>query len=80
MAGKKEAVEQTSWPLIGMTTREAAKSLRINERTLLGLIRDRGLPAKKCGVSWRIDPDALKRWLGDGNNLDEDDSEDEIED
>lgn len=79
MAGKKKAVEQIAWPLVGMTVEETADALRIHKRNVLQLIRERGLPAKKCGVSWRIDPDALKRWLGDGNNLDEDDNEIEDE-
>lgn len=71
MAGKKEAIEPREWPLIGMTTREAAKAMRINERTLCLLIRDKGLPAKKCGVSWRLDPEAIRKWLGDGNMADD---------
>lgn len=58
-------IEKQDWPLIGMTIEECAASLRINPRTLREMIRDRpDFPARRMGgKQWRIDPDAVKRWL-----------------
>jgi len=58
-------VQEASWPIIGMTLEEAATAMRIDSRTLRTLIRLDGLPARKCGVGWRIDPDAVRRWLAE---------------
>lgn len=53
------------WPAVGMTLEEAADSLRVDSKTLRRLIKDEGFPARKVGVGWRIDPDAVKRWLAE---------------
>ena len=57
-------VQEIEWPLIGMTVDEAAKALRVDRKTVLKAIQD-GLPARKVGVGWRIDPEAVKRWLAE---------------
>lgn len=51
---------------IGLTTKEAAKALRVSVRTLLSMIQ-RGLPARKVGREWRISPAALEAWIASGN-------------
>ena len=53
-------VDKTEWPLIGMTLDEAAEALRVDRRTVQKAILDGGLPARKVGVGWRIDPEAVK--------------------
>jgi excisionase family DNA binding protein len=53
------------WPAVGMTLEEAADSLRVDSKTLRRLIKEEGFPARKVGVGWRIDPDAVKRWLAE---------------
>lgn len=73
--------EQENWPLIGMTVEEAAAALRVNPRTVRDMIRDTDFPARKMGgktggKSWRIDPDAVKRWLDHGDRT-KDDTTDE---
>lgn len=60
------------WPLIGMTLDEAADALRVHRRTVQALILKRGLPARKVGYQWRIDPDAVRAWLASGSGLRED--------
>ena len=60
-------VEKAEWPLIGMTIEEAAEALRVDHKTIRAAIREGGLPARKLGVGWRIDPDAVKAWLASGN-------------
>lgn len=58
-------VEQASWPLIGMTLDEAAEALRVDSKTLRGLIKQGDFPARKVGKGYRIDPEAVKRWLAE---------------
>ena len=60
-------VEKAEWPLIGMTLDECAAALRVERRTVQKAILDGSLPARKVGVGWRIDPDAVKAWLATGN-------------
>ena len=64
MAGK---VEKIDWPPVGMTVDEASDVLRVDRKTILKAIREGGLPARKVGVGWRIDHDAVKAWLASGN-------------
>ena len=58
-----ELVDAIDWPPIGMTLDEAAAALRVDSKTLRTLIKAGDFPARKVGVGWRIDPDAVKRWL-----------------
>ena len=53
------------WPAVGMTLEEAADALRVDSKTLRRLIKEEGFPARKVGVGWRIDPDAVKHWLAE---------------
>ena len=55
--------EKASWPLIGMTLDEAAEALRVDPKTLRTLIKQGDFPARKVGVGYRIDPEAVKGWL-----------------
>lgn len=64
--------EKTEWPLIGMTLEETAAALRVDRKTIFKAIQEGGLPARKVGVGWRIDPDAVKAWLASGNAREED--------
>ncbi|MCR5259216.1 MAG: helix-turn-helix domain-containing protein [Desulfovibrio sp.] len=56
-----------------MTLEEAAQALRITRRTMFTLIKEQGLPARRVGKGWRVDPDALKKWIStrDGPLVDE---------
>lgn len=58
--------DKIDWPVIGMTLEECADSLRIERRSMFKALQD-GLPARKVGKGWRIDPDAVKAWLATGN-------------
>ena len=60
------SVPVVEWEPIGMTIQELADALRIDARTVSNLVKTAGLPGRKCGVSWRFDPDAVKQWLGSG--------------
>ncbi len=65
--------ETPDWPAVGMTVEECAKVLRCNAKTVRELIKSGGLPARTVGRGYRIDHDALKAWLAEG---DEDNGED----
>ena len=54
---------ETGWPLVGMTLEEAAQALRVTRRTMFALIKEQGLPARRVGKGWRIDPEALRQWI-----------------
>lgn len=59
-------LEKKEWPVIGMTLEETAEVLRVDKRTVLKQIREAGLPARKIGVGWRIEHDAVRVWLASG--------------
>lgn len=58
-------VDEASWPLLGMTIEEAAQALRVDHKTIRALIKAGDFPARKVGVGWRIEPEAVKRWLSE---------------
>ena len=64
-------MENIDWPHIGMTLNEAASALCVHPRTVQLAILHSGLPARKIGVSWRIDPEAVRAWLASGGSLPE---------
>lgn len=48
---------------------EAAKFLEVGERTLLKLLRDEHIPARKIGREWRFSRYALLQWLAEGDSF-----------
>lgn len=66
MTKKNISTDRVEWPLIGMTLDEAAAALRVNARTLSDMLNQGAFPGRKVGVSWRIEPDAVKAWLAQG--------------
>ena len=61
-----ETEQAPEWGIFGMTVEEAAKALRVDRRAVLAAIKDRGLPAVKIGRGWRIEPEALRSWIAQG--------------
>lgn len=59
----RRAAGQVEWPLLAMTVEECANALRVHPRTILDLLREGKFPGRKVGNGWRIEPDAVKRWL-----------------
>ena len=58
--------QEPTWPLIGMTTEEVARSLRVDVKTVQDAIKEDGLPARLVGRGWRVSPQALDAWLASG--------------
>ena len=63
--------EAPEWPTVGMTIEECARVLRCNERTVRDLIKNEGLPARFIGRGYRVDIDALKEWLAEGDGAED---------
>ena len=46
-----------------LTPREAAEYLSVHVRTIYRLAKNRDIPGRKVGGSWRFKKDALDEWL-----------------
>ena len=46
-----------------LTPREAAEYLSVHVRTIYRLVKNRDIPGRKIGGSWRFKKDALDEWL-----------------
>lgn len=59
-------------PTIGLSIEDCAAALRVSEDAVRVAIKHGGLPAKRVGKGYRIDVDALKAWLANGDATAED--------
>ena len=48
---------------------QAIKFFGVSERTMIKLLREERIPARKVGREWRFSRTALLRWLGDGDSV-----------
>ena len=49
---------------------QAAEVLKVSEKTLIKLLREEHIPARKIGREWRFSRNALLRWLAGGDSQD----------
>ncbi|MDD3212359.1 MAG: helix-turn-helix domain-containing protein [Eubacteriales bacterium] len=49
---------------------QALEFLGVSEKTLIKLLREEHIPARKIGREWRFSREALIRWLGSGDSID----------
>ena len=49
---------------------QATEFLGVSEKTLIKLLREEHIPARKIGREWRISKEALLKWLSDGDSCD----------
>lgn len=49
---------------------QAMEFFGVSERTMIKLLREEQLPARKIGREWRFNKTALLDWLGNGNSID----------
>lgn len=49
---------------------EAIEFLKVSEKTLIKLLREEHIPARKIGREWRFSREALLRWLASGDSID----------
>lgn len=53
-----------------MNAEQAVEFLGISEKTLIKLLREEHIPARKIGREWRFCKEALVRWISQGDSLD----------
>ena len=49
---------------------QAVEFLGVSEKTLIKLLREEHVPARKIGREWRFSKDALINWLSTGDSID----------
>lgn len=49
---------------------QAMEFFGVSERTMIKLLREERIPARKIGREWRFSKIALLNWLGEGNSVD----------
>lgn len=49
---------------------QAVEFLRVSEKTLIKLLREEHIPARKIGREWRFSKEALINWLASGDSFD----------
>lgn len=49
---------------------QAAEFLGVSEKTIIKLLREEHIPARKIGREWRFSKEALIRWLAAGDSAD----------
>lgn len=49
---------------------QAMEFFGVSERTMIKLLREEQIPARKIGREWRFHKTALLDWLGKGNSID----------
>ncbi|MCL2376542.1 MAG: helix-turn-helix domain-containing protein [Defluviitaleaceae bacterium] len=47
---------------------QAMELFSVSERTMIKLLREENVPARKIGREWRFSKAALLRWLGEGDS------------
>jgi len=48
---------------------QAIEFFGVSERTMIKLLREERIPARKIGREWRFNKSALLRWLGEGDSV-----------
>ena len=48
---------------------QAIEFFGVSERTMIKLLREERIPARKIGREWRFSKTALLRWLGEGDSV-----------
>lgn len=49
---------------------QATEFLGVSEKTLIKLLREEHIPARKIGREWRFSRDALLKWMAAGDSID----------
>ena len=48
---------------------QAVEFFGVSERTMIKLLREERIPARKIGREWRFSKSALLKWLGEGDSV-----------
>lgn len=53
-----------------LTFKDAVEFLKTSEKTLMKLLQEENIPARKIGKEWRFSKDALIKWVSEGDSRD----------
>lgn len=53
-----------------LTFKEAVEFLKISDKTLMKLLQEESIPARKLGKEWRFSKNALIQWVAQGDSKD----------
>lgn len=51
-----------------LTFKQAVDFLQVSEKTLMRLLAEESVPARKIGTKWRFSKQALLQWVSDGDS------------
>lgn len=60
-----------------LNMQEVCELLDVSEKTMIKLLKDENIPARKIGREWRFSKDAIIKWIATGNSIDYNGQEDE---
>ena len=52
-----------------LNLQEVCELLNVSEKTMIKLLKEENIPARKIGREWRFSKQAVINWLGTGNSL-----------
>lgn len=52
-----------------LNLQEVCDLLSISEKTMIKLLKEENIPARKMGREWRFSKSAIIQWIGNGNSL-----------
>ena len=53
-----------------LNMQEVCELLSVSEKTLIKLLKEENIPARKIGREWRFSKTAIIQWLGSGDSMD----------
>lgn len=53
-----------------LNMQEVCELLSVSEKTMIKLLKEENIPARKIGREWRFSKTAIIEWLGSGDSMD----------
>lgn len=53
-----------------LNMQEVCELLSVSEKTMIKLLKEENIPARKIGREWRFSKNAIIEWLGSGDSMD----------
>lgn len=53
-----------------LNMQEVCELLSVSEKTMIKLLKEENIPARKIGREWRFSKTAIIQWLGSGDSMD----------
>lgn len=62
-----------------LNMQEVCELLNVSEKTMIKLLKEENIPARKIGREWRFSRTAIIEWIGSGNSVDYSSQDDVLE-